>query len=61
MEPNEDGMRLLGLYSRNRPEWVIAEQACFCAGGTTVPFYDTLGADTVECVSLCARASSTSR
>lgn len=24
--PNPDGMKLLALYSRNRPEWVIAEQ-----------------------------------
>lgn len=26
--PNPDGMKLLALYSRNRPEWVIAEQVC---------------------------------
>lgn len=24
--PNPDGMKLLGLFSKNRPEWVIAEQ-----------------------------------
>ncbi|CAM9888539.1 unnamed protein product, partial [Choristocarpus tenellus] len=24
--PNPDGMKLLALYSKNRPEWVIAEQ-----------------------------------
>lgn len=24
--PNPDGLKLLALYSRNRPEWVIAEQ-----------------------------------
>lgn len=26
--PNPDGMKLLALYSRNRPEWLIAEQVC---------------------------------
>lgn len=26
--PNPDGMKLLALYSRNRPEWIIAEQVC---------------------------------
>lgn len=48
MKPNPDGMRLLGIYCRNRPEWVIAEQACFADGGMTVPMYDTLGPDTLE-------------
>jgi long-chain acyl-CoA synthetase len=28
-------------------EWVLAEQATFSVGGVTVPFYDTLGPDTV--------------
>ncbi|CAM9796625.1 unnamed protein product, partial [Phaeothamnion confervicola] len=45
---NADGMKLLGLYSRNRPEWIIAEQAAFCHGAVTVPMYDTLGPETVE-------------
>ncbi|KAG5193026.1 long chain acyl-CoA synthetase [Tribonema minus] len=48
--PNADGMKLLGLYSRNRPEWVIGEQAAFAHGGVTVPMYDTLGPETVEFV-----------
>lgn len=26
--PNPDGMKLLALYSRNRPEWIVAEQVC---------------------------------
>uniref|UniRef100_A0A7S2SDD9 Long-chain-fatty-acid--CoA ligase n=1 Tax=Rhizochromulina marina TaxID=1034831 RepID=A0A7S2SDD9_9STRA len=52
LPPNEDGLRLLAIYSRNRPEWIVAEQACFASGGATVPLYDTLGADTVEYILL---------
>ena len=33
---------------RNCPEWILAEQAVYCLGGATVPFYDTLGPDTVR-------------
>ena len=43
-------MRLLALYMKNRPEWIIAEQACFRYSASTVPMYDTLGADTVEMI-----------
>ncbi|CAM9837072.1 unnamed protein product [Ectocarpus sp. 6 AP-2014] len=48
--PNPDGMKLLALYSRNRPEWIIAEQAAFAHSALTVPLYDTLGPETVEFV-----------
>lgn len=48
--PNPDGMKLLALYARNRPEWVIAEQAAFAHSTVTVPLYDTLGPETVEYV-----------
>ena len=51
--PGSDGtgpMRLLALYMKNRPEWIIAEQACFRYSASTVPMYDTLGADTVEMI-----------
>lgn len=33
---------------KNCMEWVLAEQATYCLGGSTVPFYDTLGPDTVR-------------
>ena len=33
---------------KNCPEWVIAEHGIFTLGGITVPFYDTLGPDTVS-------------
>ena len=33
---------------KNCPEWMLAEHAIYCLGGATVPFYDTLGPDTVR-------------
>uniref|UniRef100_A0A915HQ86 long-chain-fatty-acid--CoA ligase n=1 Tax=Romanomermis culicivorax TaxID=13658 RepID=A0A915HQ86_ROMCU len=33
----------IGIYSKNRPEWVITEQACYFFSMVTVPLYDTLG------------------
>lgn len=38
----------VGLYSINRSEWVIAEQACYMYDLVTVPLYDTLGAEALE-------------
>lgn len=37
----QDGMRKLAIFSKNRPEWVLVEQACFCQSIVTVPLYDT--------------------
>ncbi|KAF4663713.1 hypothetical protein FOL47_005582, partial [Perkinsus chesapeaki] len=46
---SDDGsMRLIGLYMKNRSEWVIAEQGAFTRRATTVPLYDTLGEDVVH-------------
>lgn len=42
-----DGLRLLGLYMKNCPEWILADQAAFTIHGATVPLYDTLGPDAV--------------
>ena len=41
------GKGILGFYSKNRPEWVIAEQGCFSQSIIPVPSYDTLGADSI--------------
>ncbi|XP_077999355.1 long-chain-fatty-acid--CoA ligase 5-like isoform X2 [Glandiceps talaboti] len=35
----------LGIYSKNRPEWVITEQACNMYSMVVIPLYDTLGPD----------------
>ena len=45
--PNEDGLKLLGIYMKNCMEWTISEHSIYCLGGATVPLYDTLGPDTV--------------
>jgi long-chain acyl-CoA synthetase len=64
VEPSPDNLMGLGLYMKNCMEWVLAEHAIYALGGCTVPFYDTLGPDTVHfilnqtgCKSLvCSRA-----
>lgn len=38
----------VGIYSKNRKEWVITEIACNRFGFCLVPLYDTLGPDVVE-------------
>ncbi|RKP08894.1 hypothetical protein THASP1DRAFT_14984 [Thamnocephalis sphaerospora] len=38
----------VGLFSVNRPEWVIGEHACFKYNYVTVPLYDTLGDEAIE-------------
>ena len=43
--PNTKQMRFLGIYSKNRAEWMLCDQAAMAMGITTVPYYDTLGDD----------------
>ncbi len=50
VKPNEDGMKLLGIYLKNCMEWTISEHATYTIGGATVPLYDTLGPDSVQFV-----------
>ena len=38
----------VGLYSVNRPEWYLAEQAALMFSMVTVPLYDTLGKQAIE-------------
>ncbi|OLQ04038.1 Long-chain-fatty-acid--CoA ligase 5 [Symbiodinium microadriaticum] len=49
-DPEVKDRGMLGFYSKNRLEWVVAEQACFSQSIVTVPMYDTLGADSVAYV-----------
>jgi len=44
------GKGVLGFYSKNRPEWVIAEQGCYSQSIIPVPSYDTLGVDSIAYV-----------
>ena len=43
VEPGVHSM--VGIYSRNCPEWVIVEQGVFSYSMVTVPLYDSLGPD----------------
>ncbi|CAD8174947.1 unnamed protein product [Paramecium pentaurelia] len=40
-------MKLIGVFSKNRREWVILDIANILYGYTMVPFYDTLGPDSI--------------
>ena len=38
----------MGIYAKNREEWVVADLACSFNDITSVPFYDTLGVSALE-------------
>ncbi|CAD8177408.1 unnamed protein product [Paramecium pentaurelia] len=40
-------MKLIGVFGKNRREWVILDIANILYGYTMVPFYDTLGPDSI--------------
>ncbi|TMS38193.1 hypothetical protein L596_004969 [Steinernema carpocapsae] len=42
---NEGQKNCIGIYSKNRPEWVITELACYNFNHVVVSLYDTLGFD----------------
>jgi len=43
---------LIGIYAKNRPEWVITEEACNAYSFVTVPLYDTLGEEAIQYILL---------
>lgn len=45
---NDEGLSFIGLYSKNREEWIISDIACFCQSITSVPLYDTQQAESIE-------------
>lgn len=45
---NDGKFKFLGIYSKNREEWIIADLACHYDSITVVTFYDTLGENTIE-------------
>jgi len=46
---NQEGaFRFLGLYSKNREEWVVTDFGCMISGITTVTLYDTLGQESID-------------
>jgi len=42
--------RFMGVYAKNREEWTLSDMASLRQSGTTIAFYDTLGAAAVEYV-----------
>jgi long-chain acyl-CoA synthetase len=44
-DTEEDGMtfQFMGIYAKNREEWVIVDIANIMNSVTTIAFYDTLG------------------
>jgi len=40
-------LSLVGIYSKNREEWVITDIACWMMSITNVPIYDTLGEESI--------------
>ncbi|XP_061421114.1 long-chain-fatty-acid--CoA ligase 1-like [Lethenteron reissneri] len=40
--------QVIGIFSQNRPEWIIAEQACYTYSLVVVPLYDTLGRESID-------------
>ena len=45
-----DTWKFMGIYGKNKPEWVLMDLACAHLGGTSVAFYDTLGPAAIEFV-----------
>ncbi|NXN12924.1 ACSL1 ligase, partial [Indicator maculatus] len=41
-------IQYIGIFSQNRPEWVIIEQGCYAYSMVVVPLYDTLGAEAIS-------------
>ncbi|ETV94996.1 hypothetical protein H310_11323 [Aphanomyces invadans] len=48
MEPTADGHRILCIYMKNRPEWLLAQYAALYCGGFISSLYDTLGASSTQ-------------
>ncbi|NXH22027.1 ACSL1 ligase, partial [Bucco capensis] len=40
-------IQYIGIFSQNRPEWVIIEQGCYAFSMVVVPLYDTLGTEAI--------------
>ena len=43
-------LNVIGIYSKNHPEWNVTDMACVLYGYTTIPLYDTLGPESISYV-----------
>jgi long-chain acyl-CoA synthetase len=41
-------MKLMGIFSKNRYEWMLVDIACILYGFTSVPLYETLGIENLQ-------------
>lgn len=48
VEAYDKSFRMLGIFSKNRPEWAISNWAIMHFSGTVVPLYSTLGEDSLK-------------
>jgi long-chain acyl-CoA synthetase len=53
-EDANEGLKLVGIFSKNRYEWLVSDIACCIFGVTIVPLYETLG---MENLSYCLNHS----
>ena len=51
-EIEEEGQlwRFMGIYAKNREEWIFTDLAALRQSGTVIAFYDTLGPAAIEYV-----------
>uniref|UniRef100_A0AAR2L6B1 Arachidonate--CoA ligase n=1 Tax=Pygocentrus nattereri TaxID=42514 RepID=A0AAR2L6B1_PYGNA len=45
---SKTGDQFIGIFAQNRPEWTIAELACYTYSLVPVPLYDTLGTEAID-------------
>ena len=46
LTPSNDSF--VGIYAKNRPEWIMTEQACNMFSMVLIPLYDTLGKESMN-------------
>ncbi|GMH58817.1 hypothetical protein TL16_g02692 [Triparma laevis f. inornata] len=46
--PDDDGLRLLGIFMSNSADWIVAEQAAYSNNAAVVPLYSTLGPQAIS-------------
>lgn len=47
---NDLHLKFVGVFSKNREEWVLLDIANILYGNTMIPLYDTLGPETIPFV-----------
>jgi long-chain acyl-CoA synthetase len=47
-ETTDGTFKFVGIQSKNREEWVIADYACILANITSITLYDTFGTNAIE-------------